>query len=140
MRMLTPEELVDLEVSGWKPEPGDKLVGVIVDRENGVESGWAPYTCLTIQTSETTATRLHCFHGVLRGMVDSKNPQVGDQIAVKYLGFKATPEGKYKGFEGYTTVIRKPAASAPAETSRRPFFRDVPEDETPMFTDSDIPF
>jgi hypothetical protein len=113
---MTPSELVELEISGWNPKPGDKLSGTVIDRDDGVQGGFEPYTMLTIQTGDRTAVHLHCFHGVLRGMVESKDPQPGDIIAVKYLGKRPTTrEGaKYASYEAYNFAVQKPAAPAPA--------------------------
>lgn len=106
--MMSIEELVDLEVSGWNPEPGDKLVGVLIDRRDGVEGGYDPYTMLVIQTGEHEATAVHCFHSALRGEVERQDPRIGDQVAVKFLGERPTKgQSKFASFQAYNFALRR---------------------------------
>src|SRR5262245_38370668 len=136
---MTPSELVELEISGWNPKPGDKLSGTVVDREDGVQGGFEPYTLLTIQTSDSTAVHVHCFHGVLRGMVQSKDPRPGDAIAIKYLGKRPTREGaKYASYEGYNVAIQKPPEAAPAPR-RREYAEPAEAEDVPPPSEADRP-
>lgn len=151
MKLITPEEMVDLELSGWNPKPGDKVSGIVLDREDGVQGGFEPYTMLTVQTGDDTAVNVHCFHSVLRGMVQSKNPQVGDVIAIKYLGKQKSREGaRYDSFEAYNVVVRKSERPAPAPRDTSPVHQAVAEqtgissstlreEAVPLPSDRDVP-
>ena len=125
--MMSLDELIELEVSGWNPEPGAKLVGLVIDRRDGIEGGYDPYTMLVIQTGEQEATAVHCFHSALRSEVERQDPQVGDQIAVKYLGQKPTKgQSRFASYEAYNLIVRTPAG-----TSKRKAAPWVPERFTP---------
>ena len=86
---------VESDVVGWRPEPGDTVVGILVDHTEG-ESEWGTYPLLTIKKVDGELIGVHCFHTVLKKEVGRKlergTMKIGDKIAVAYRG-----EGTAKG-------------------------------------------
>ena len=85
----------------WKPKPGDKLVGVVVDLdERDSQYGDSSYPIVTVQPDDGTETAFHAFHTVARNELAKQRPQIGDRIGIAYHGM---PEGK--SYESYRIVV-----------------------------------
>jgi hypothetical protein len=95
---------VEQLVKGWQPEPGDKLVGKVVDIDTA-RSEWGEYPLITVETSSGTHIGVHCFHQVVRNNVERKMAQgiltIGADIAFKYFG-----EGEAKGGNNAPNMYR----------------------------------
>lgn len=123
---LTMEERLDRETKGWKPEPGAKLVGTIIDRVDGIEGGYEPYSIIAVETTAGELVDVHCFHTTLRSEVARRNPQPGDLVGIKYYS-RVTEGGRTgQGFEKYQVYVEKvkheppPAPALPAFESGQP--------------------
>jgi hypothetical protein len=92
------EQALDYDFEGWQPEPGDKIMGVVITVTESSEGDYGTYPVVSIVTPTLDAVALHCFHSVLRSAIERNNPQPGDTIAIKYKG---TKEGKGVGGQGY---------------------------------------
>lgn len=108
---MSIEDRLDHEAVGWRPEPGDKLIGTIISIDEGTSGEWGPYPLLEVEQGDGTCIALHAFHSVLRNAIASKRPQVGDTIGVKYIG-KVNPKGGGNAYENYRVQIER-AAGAP---------------------------
>jgi hypothetical protein len=87
----------------WKPEPGDKLIGVVVDLdERDSAYGDEPYPIVTVETDDGSELALHAFHTVARNELAKQRPVVGDRIGIAYYGMK---DGK--SYESYRVIVEK---------------------------------
>lgn len=98
--MATPEmrallDVVDREIVGWRPAPGDKLVGILADVQQAVGKRFGnqppqPYPLVVVQTPTGRYIGVHAFHKVAKNqvtsMMDLGTMKIGYFIAVKYLG------------------------------------------------------
>jgi hypothetical protein len=81
---------------GWRPQEGDKLVGVVVD----LALGWSDYSSgnypiITIHDDEKDEdVAVHCFHYVLDKKVKELKPEVGERVGVVYKGTVPSKDGK----------------------------------------------
>jgi hypothetical protein len=92
---------------GWRPEPGDAVMGVVVDvsmrERQDFGQGTTPYPIVTLSQDDGTRVAVHAFHFVLEGELRKIKPQIGHRIGIKYLG---KPEGKR--YEVYRVVTDHP--------------------------------
>jgi hypothetical protein len=83
--MATIHDQLDREFApAWKPQPGDKLVGIVtaLSTRNG-EYGEYPIVTVRSDDGEFAA---HAFHEVLANELAKVAPKVGDQVGIKYVG------------------------------------------------------
>lgn len=85
---------------GWKPNPGDQIVGTIVEISEAPGTNWGPYPLLVIEQADGTEVSVHAFHTVLKKEIAAKRPTEGDEIGIRYLG---KPSGK--DYEAYRVVL-----------------------------------
>jgi hypothetical protein len=78
----------------WRPSPGDKLVGEVVEISSR-EGAYGEYPIVTLRT-DTGDWAIHAFHEVLGNELARVAPKIGDRIGVKYSG--KDPE---KGYHRY---------------------------------------
>lgn len=100
------DRLLDSEIPGWKPEPGDKVVGTVVNLETGGEgSTFGSYPLLTLELDSTgELLMVHAFHSVLRRELARKSVGMGDRVGIKYLGSR--DGGEFGKFESYRVVVQ----------------------------------
>ena len=142
--MKTLHDRLDSFAEAWRPEPGDKLVGVIVDLDERVSQyDEDAYPILTIETDDEEEFAFHAFHTVARNELAKQRPAVGDRIGVAYFGKK---DGR--NYESYRIIVER------ADPEPRTFDWDrvaveAPEqddetehvDETPKVAgEDDLPF
>lgn len=117
---MSIEDRLDREPAvGWRPEPGDQVVGTIVEISEAPGTDWGPYPVITIDKADGTGeVAVHAFHSVLKNEIESKQPTEGDTIGIRYLGKQ---QGAKQSYEGYRVVLERvtpraagtPAAPAP---------------------------
>jgi len=124
---------------GWKPNPGDAIIGTVVDLDSMTSDYGDPYPVVVIAGDDGTETSLHCFHSVLRREVAQKQVRPGDRLAVKYLGTHESRTGG-KPYEAYRVAVEKSAqniaveAAAAAVAARTvATVTDEPDDGDPPF-------
>jgi hypothetical protein len=88
------DERLDSFAEAWKPEPGEKLVGVVVDLDSR-ETEYGRYAIVTLRTDEGDERAVHAYHTVLAREFEKRTPRLGERLGVKYLGKSD------KGYEGY---------------------------------------
>jgi hypothetical protein len=100
---------VESDVVGWRPEPGDTIVGILVDITEG-EGDWGPYPLLSIKTLDGELVGIHCFHTVLKKEVtrkiDREQMKIGDKIAVAYRG-EGTAKGGNNAPQMYRIAVKR---------------------------------
>lgn len=83
------------EAEGWRPEPGDMLIGVVEDVDVGWSDFRGEYPIITIRATEGTqstnvkpgeSVKLHCFHDVLFNRVLTLRPVAGETVGVQFHG------------------------------------------------------
>jgi hypothetical protein len=110
-------DLLDSFPEGWRPQPGDKLIGVVIGLEKRTTE-YGEYPIVTVRTDEGKDYAFHAFHTVAKGELEKLQPMVGDRIGIAYHGPHPT-----KGYERYRIVIARDAGGAVIEDSapeRRP--------------------
>lgn len=100
------------EITGWQPQPGDKVYGVVVDIGDA-ESEYGEYTLVVIDSPEyLPLVGLHCFHTVLRNAVQTQikrgNLVIGSKIAVNYKGEQSSTKAGRSDMHVYTIAVRPP--------------------------------
>ena len=144
--MRSMHDRLDTFADAWKPEPGDKLIGTVVDLdERDSAYGDEPYPIVTIETDDGNELAFHAFHTVARNELAKQRPVVGDRIGVAYHGKK---DGK--NYESYRVIVERTESEpkaidwdkhvqADGETEQDVELED--DDETPKGpTDDAIPF
>lgn len=100
---------LDTNAQGWRPEVGEKLVGIILEVSEG-ESEYGRYPLLIVDSTGDYIA-VHAFHTVLKNELSRLRPQPGDTIGIKYLG---KPPGK--SYESYRVALdRKNSTAAGAD-------------------------
>ena len=141
-----PDKLVDREFAeAWRPDPGDKLVGEIV--ELGQRSGYDDelYPIVTVRQDDGVELAAHCFHTVLRNELAKLRPQVGQRVAIRYDGQK-DPGGGRSRYHSYRVATDSvPAFSwgafgADGDPGVTDVASDIPSDFAAAPSDTDIPF
>lgn len=86
----------------WKPEPGDKLIGELVDFDTRESEYGDPYPILTVLAGDGSTMdgepisgehAWHAFHTMSRGEVQRKQPQIGEHVGISYYGEGRAAEG-----------------------------------------------
>jgi hypothetical protein len=81
----------------WRPEPGDKLIGRVVELgERTTEYG--TYPIVTVQTDEGERFAAHAIHTVLASQLAGKRPKVGERIGIVYRGKVKGDEREYHSY------------------------------------------
>lgn len=99
---------------GWKPAPGESIVGTVVRITTGEsEHGRYPLLTLAADTDDPEAVNyvaVHAFSSVLKKSLFEIKPEVGARLAITYHG-KITPERAGANPYHSYTVIDPDAAS-----------------------------
>ena len=69
----------------WRPEPGDKLVGVVTELSSR-DGNYGPYSIITVRDDDGNEWAVHAFHEVLANELARIAPKVGDRVGFKYAG------------------------------------------------------
>lgn len=104
------DALLDMDIAAWRPEPGEKVVGTVVNLDiAGNESAFGSYYLLTIRADGTgELVNVHAFHTVLGRELARKSVGQGDRIGIKYLGRVERPGEP--DFENYRVVVDRGAS------------------------------
>lgn len=148
--MKTLEELLDMESEAWMPEPGDTIVGTIIDVGSN-DAGYGIYPILTVEREDGTVNSVHAFHTVLKSEVANRQPRAGDRVGIKYLGKVKTKGGKgeYEAYKVRWEIRHEPAPdweamAEDAEEERKYITKDAEQvaqqAEPGGAQDDDIPF
>jgi len=101
--MRTLHDRLDSFAEAWRPEPGDKLVGRIIDiDERDSAYSEVPYPIVTVETDDGQEMAFHAFHTVARNELAKQRPVIGNRIGIAYHG---RPEGK--SYEAYRVIVER---------------------------------
>lgn len=136
---------VDREFAdAWRPDPGDKLVGDVV--ELGQRDGaYGAYPIVTVRRDDGTELALHAFHTVAQTELARARPQIGERIAIKYVGKKTGADGR-SSYHAYKVAVDRQAAAFnwgafAGEQNADPVAPDIPTDLDDLKgSEDDIPF
>ena len=92
------EELQDEPAEAWRPEPGDVLVGELVDTDERATEYNPAVPVLTIRTDSDELFAVWAFYTVLRSELQKVSPQVGDWLAIRRL------QDSGKGYRRYRAI------------------------------------
>jgi hypothetical protein len=101
-------ERLESSAEAWKPEPGDKLIGTVVEVDERT-SDYGAYPLLIVETDAGDEVACHAFHTVLKNELARKRPVAGDTIGIVYRGRDAD-----RGYEMYRVVIERATPQEPA--------------------------
>lgn len=105
-------DLVDREIIAWRPSPGDKVGGTLRDITESNEGDFGSYIILLIESTDGRLWGVHCFHQVLRGDIERRlkrgTLQVGDQIAILYIGESEKASTGKNPANMYRVAVRRP--------------------------------
>lgn len=109
------DTLLDQDITAWRPEVGDKLIGRVLNVEvAGQDSTFGAYPLLTVRRDgDGQLVNLHAFHGVIRKELARKGVGEGDRIGVKYLG--TAEGGDFGEYENYRVVVERQSRATVAE-------------------------
>jgi hypothetical protein len=118
----TIADLVDSFPEAWFHEPGDKLVGDIIEIGTG-ENEYGTYDLITVLVTEPGSTERggqaipvgslrvwHAFDTVPKNELKKRSPRVGDRIAIKDFGVR---DGKH--YKAYRIIVQRKTATDDAE-------------------------
>jgi hypothetical protein len=131
----TLEDRLDSTAEAWRPEPGDKVVGVVADVDSRTTE-FGTYPIVTLRTDADEEIAVHAFHTVLKREFAKRPPRLGEGLGIKYLGKSE------KGYEGYRIVWQDVAptdwnrigaeAEAEAALQGAEFEGEEPDDDVPF--------
>ena len=121
---LTLEDALDLDIAGWNPDEGAKLVGTVLYVVESVDSEYGEYPMVGVASTDGEIVNVHCFHTVLRNALNRWKVVPGDRIAIKYKGRKESQVQGRSPYGDYNVIVQKagqaelmaPAAALPAAT------------------------
>jgi hypothetical protein len=96
------EERLENPAEAWRPDPGEKLIGTVVDldeRESTYDE--QPYPIVTVLTSDGNEHAFHGFHTVPRRELARLRPRLGERIGIVYHGRHP------RGYEHYTIKLER---------------------------------
>lgn len=121
---------------GWKPRPGETLIGVVT--EATVRQGnYEPYPLITVRQDNGESRAFHAFHTVAANQIAELNVQPGDRVGIKYMGKLTTKDGR-GSYEGYR-IRKSGGASAGVDWSKAGVTTDAAEDPSAETLDSSAP-
>ncbi len=105
-------EDLDPEESGYAPafmfeEVGDMIVGKVSDIGEGFSQQYGSHPCVTIVDEKDGEEKsIHVFHSTMLSMFESKNPGLGERIALKRMADKKSPTSGHNYFRFLLKVDR----------------------------------
>lgn len=97
---------------GWRPEPGDRLRGTVVDITTGGEgSEYGRYPIVVLSTKDGDVA-VHAFHFTLKNRLREMRPKIGHTLDIVFHGSEEqtdrdgnpvlTPDGSVKTLNRYS--------------------------------------
>lgn len=134
----------------WKPEPGEKLIGELVDLDMRDSEYGDPYPILVVDAAEGSTMNgkpirgehvWHAFHTMARSEVAKKRPQLGETVGIAYHG-KGTAAPGMNAPERWRMIVDRTReaqpsidweAVAPAEEQAEQKPAATPDDDEILF-------
>lgn len=136
---------------GWKPEPGDVLVGEVTDISVGQSLYGGAYPIITVQPEDGgEPVAIHGFHTGLKARFLELKPKVGERLGVKYDGKRPLKSDNTKDVAVYIVKVDGRGAENVWAQMDAPTAEEVPDTDAPVAGDDfrhakpdsgdDIPF
>jgi hypothetical protein len=139
--MRSISEQLESFAEAWRPEPGDALIGEVVDLdERDSEYGDVPYPIVTVLTDDGNEVAFHGFHTIARRELAKKQPQVGERIGIKYIGPASTTKAGMSPAQLYKIVVEREESKKTVDWERIGAEADAADGATVGGGDGDIPF
>src|SRR2546430_1517099 len=107
------DDRLDSESEHWKAEEaGDRIVGEIVDIYERA-GDWGPYSVVDLKTDDGEVFSVSMAGTILAQEFEARSPNIGDRLGIKYLGKKATKNGKSE-YKNYRVVVERAPGSVAA--------------------------
>jgi hypothetical protein len=78
----------------WRPQPGDVLVGSVLDVGERESKFGGSYPTVTVETAAGELVIVHAYHTVIRDELAQLQPATGERIGFAYHG--RGPEGYHR--------------------------------------------
>jgi hypothetical protein len=132
------EELLQPHAPAWQPNPGEVLIGEIVDLDERTGFAGGRYTVVIVKTDEGERWAFHAFHAVAAAELEKQQPAVGDRFGVAYHGLVRKGDQRYESYR--LRVVKGPdpdwaAIRAEAEQAQEAAVESGTEPD-----EDDIPF
>lgn len=99
------DRLNDEQAPGWRPDPGEQLVGTIVEISSA-HGDYGEYPLIVVEKADGTGdVAVHAFHTVLKSELAAKRPNEGDVIGIKYLG--KVPGKSGNTYDSYRVILER---------------------------------
>lgn len=108
------EALLEHDAEGWRPEPGERLVGTVRDVAKASNDFSKDYPLLTIEDPLGKWWAVHAFHTVLWQKIAELEPAAGDAIAISFDGMVQGKSAEYARWRVYLERVKRPIGPAPA--------------------------
>lgn len=103
------EDRLDKPTTAWKPAPGDKIIGTVLELDTLESKFSGSYPLVVIETDDGEGNAIHAFHTVLRSELARKRPAIGDRLGIKYFG-----RDEDGGYEMYRVILDRKEPDARA--------------------------
>jgi len=110
--MSTLANRLDSFPEAWKPQPGEKLIGKLVDLDLRNSEYGPPYPILTVLDEAGHEWAWHAFHTMARNEVAKRRPQIGEQVGISYHG-KGTAAPGMNAPERWRLLVDRPRELQP---------------------------
>lgn len=104
------EQLLRPSAEAWRPEPGDVVIGEVVEVQERRGFAERPYPVVTVRTEANEYVAVHGFHTVLKEELAKLAPRPGDRLGVAYHGLVEKNESRY---ELYRVALERAGADQP---------------------------
>jgi hypothetical protein len=133
------DELLRPPAEAWRPDPGDVLVGEVVELDEREGFAGVRYPVVTVRTDVGEYVAFHAFHTVARDELARWEPKIGERLGVAYHGLVEKGESSYELYR--MKVVREhDVAVAGAEPDWAAIGGQAEELGRPEDEDGQIPF
>jgi hypothetical protein len=87
------DELLREPAPGWRPEPGDVLIGRVIGFDERPGFAGVMYPIIEVERDDGERVAVHAFHTVLRDELARHKPKRGDRLGIAYHGERRTGDG-----------------------------------------------
>jgi hypothetical protein len=98
---MTLADRLSRDPEPWKPEPGDALIGEVLDLEQRT-SDFGDYPAITVLDDDGVEWTFHGYHTIAKNELAKQRPVPGDRIGIKYHGKK---QGAKNTYESYRVLV-----------------------------------
>lgn len=124
-------------VTGWQPEAGDTIIGLVTDRRRDNTSLGNEVDVLVIEAEDDNTYAVWCTAKVLVRLIEKNDPHVGDVVAVRYVGLRNS-QASGRQYKYYCMTVQRQSVKAASGSGGDT--RTKGKAEALEITDADVPF